>query len=77
MLVASQMPQDPERMTQEKQKKMSFEEIKAYEEEQQAKSWYQLIGDMFPAWWRWYDGWRIVWENFTWEKNMRHKNYKN
>lgn len=63
--VASQMPVDPDRMTQEKQKKMTLEDLKKYEEEQQAKPWYLMIGDMFPAGWRWVEGWKVVWDNCT------------
>lgn len=39
--------------------------MKAYEEEQKNKSWYQAIGEMFPAGWRWKGAAGIVWEHCT------------
>lgn len=51
--ICSQLPEDPERMTVEKQKRMTQKELEDYDQAQRAKQWYEAIGDMFPAGWRW------------------------
>ena len=51
--LASQLPVDPDRMTQEKQLKMTEEELKDYEKKMLEKSYVEMIGDQFPSWWRW------------------------
>jgi len=51
--ICSQLPEDPERMTVEKQKRMTQKELEEYDQAQRAKQWYEAIGDMFPAGWRW------------------------
>jgi len=40
-------------MTVEKQKRMTQKELEDYDQAQRAKQWYEAIGDMFPAGWRW------------------------
>jgi len=63
--LASQLPADPERMTQEKQLQMSEDELKAYEKSMLEKGYLQLIGDQFPSWWRWKEAALGCWDKAT------------
>lgn len=58
--LSTQLPLDPDRMTPEKQLKMSREELEAFDKEQQEKSWFVNLRDMFPSGTRWYAAFEIM-----------------
>ena len=56
------MPLDPERMTPEKQSKMTQKDIEEYEKEMLSKNMAQQIWMQVPAGWRFVQGLKVVWE---------------
>jgi len=58
----TQMPLDPERMTPEKQSKMTQKDIEEYEKEMLSKNMAQQIWMQVPAGWRFAEGLKVVWE---------------
>jgi len=59
--LSTQLPLDPERMTIEKQQKMTREELEAFDREQQEKGWMRNLVDLFPSGERWRESFQIVW----------------
>jgi len=58
--LSTQLPLDPERMTIEKQQKMTREELEAFDKEQQEKGWMKNLIDLFPSGARWQEAFKIV-----------------